>query len=339
MTECCEPALKQYRIDPETGELQQSLDGGETWENVPGSIYSAAIEPRPLSGEDGNNKKCEAANNAVDALKDVKTGIASKLELTYTFYDFLIAILVEIVALVLAGITGGTLVGLVVPLIPKIIELGRGIFGLTTADYNAMFTEEVWTTARCIMYCRIGANGKFDAAGWNLVKADLEDQLGSGATQAGANLAAMVDVWALKGLNHAAAIGAGTSGNCDDCDCPGCQATDWLWDETAFGAPAGDFTRDNDTGVVSGSSVPLIGTNYFGVSVADCCSVSLTTDIPDGTWDFRGIIGCDFEGEIPWFNEADPAWIPIPIDFLDTPVKALLLRGTNTFTASLHVSG
>lgn len=227
MAECCEDKQRAYRINPDTGEIEVSYDGGVTYETAPGTIYSNAVEPAPLAGEDGDVKRCEAANNVVDNLKDVQSGISSKLELTYTLFDFAVTILVEIIAIVLAGITGGTLAALVVPLIPKIIEIARSIFGLSSAAYDGLFTEIVWTTVRCIAYCHVGENGKFTAQAWTAVKNDLKQQLGSGSTQAGANLAAMVDVWSLVGLNHAAAIGAGTEGNCDDCDCNGCDLTDW----------------------------------------------------------------------------------------------------------------
>lgn len=221
MNNCCcdqnQPA--EYQINSETGEIEVSTDGGATFDEYAESIYATAITPAPLHGEDGDIKRCEAANNVVENLKDVQAGISEKLALTYTLYDFAIAILVEIVALVLAGITGGGAALLVVPLIPKIIETARAIFGLSQAAYDALFTESVWTAVRCIAYCNVSPNGKFTASAWATVKFELAQQLGSGATQAGANLAAMVDVWALTGLNNAAAIGSGGEGNCDDCVC------------------------------------------------------------------------------------------------------------------------
>lgn len=221
MSQCCcgqnQPA--QYQIDPLTGEINVSTDGGTTYDEYAESIYATAIEPAPLHGDDGDVKRCEAANNVVENLKDVQAGISANLALSYTLYDFAIAILVEIIALVLAGITGGALAVLVIPLIPKIIETARAIFGLSQAAYDALFTETVWTTVRCIAYCNVSANGKFSASAWATVKFELADQLGAGATQAGANLASMVDVWSLTGLNHAAAIGSGGEGNCDDCPC------------------------------------------------------------------------------------------------------------------------
>lgn len=228
VNDCCDDKDRRYRINSETGVIDVSMDGGEVWDEAPGTIYSGAVTPVPLPGLDGDVKRCEAANNVVDNLKDVQAGIATKIGLGEDLFDLCVEILIEIVALILAGVVGASLATLVLPLIPKILEVARGITGLSEAGYNALFTEAVWTTTRCIMFCHVGANGKFTAAAWSAVKVDLKNQLGAGATQAGANLAAMVDVWALPGLNHAAQIGAGTEGNCDDCDCAGCDLSGWV---------------------------------------------------------------------------------------------------------------
>jgi len=230
MNQCCcdSNQVKEYRISPTDGTIEVSTDGGVTYEEDASSIYAMSIEPVPLAGDDGNVKRCEAANNVVDNLKDVQAGISAKLGLTYTLYDFAVAILVEICAIVLVGLTGGlTIIPLVVALIPKIIETARAIFGLSQAAYDGLFTETVWTTTRCIVYCNVQANGKFTAGGWSAIKTQLAAQLGSGSAQAGSNLASMVDVWALTGLNHAAAYGAGSEGNCDDCPCGSCDFSAW----------------------------------------------------------------------------------------------------------------
>jgi hypothetical protein len=178
---------------------------------------------------------------------------------------------------------------LVVPLIPKIIETARAIFGLSAEDYEALFTETVWTTTRCILYCHVGANGKFNAAGWSSVKSDLKIQLGSGATQAGSNLAAMVDVWALTGLNHAAAFGAGSEGNCDDCPCSTC---DWsMWEQWVNGV-----ILSQDHSHITIQAVLVSGSWNAGVrnvNIHACCC-QVVYGIPEGQHiNTSGYIPCD----------------------------------------------
>jgi len=277
MSQCCcdQNTPKEYRISPIDGTIEVSSDGGVTWEEDATSVYAMSVEPVPLAGVDGSVKRCEAANNVVDNLKDVQAGISAKLAQTYTLYDFAVAILVEIIAIVLAGLTGLALAPLVIALIPKIIETARAIFGLSQAAYDALFTEVGWTTVRCIAYCNVQNNGKFTAAGWAKTKSDLEAQLGSGATQAGANLAAMVDVWALTGLNHAAAIGAGTEGNCDDCPC-GCDLSQWT---VAIGT---EISRDATS--ITIQSVVIDGSHVIALQGEGfCCTADSYTQSEQGS--------------------------------------------------------
>ena len=275
MTACCEDRLRQYRTNPETGEIDVTYDGGETYEPAPDTIYSNAVTPAPLAGEDGDVKRCEAANNIVENLKDVQAGISSKLELTYTLFDLCVTVLVEIIAIVLVGLATATLIALVIPLIPKVIEIVRQLTGLSQAAYNSLFSENVWTTVRCIAYCHVQANGKFTPSGWQAVKSDMKAQLGSGSTTAGANLASMVDVWALVGLNHAAAIGSGAEGNCDDCPCESCDLS--LWDTYHVGGEHGVILlQTEDEFIITASLLP--NNVYYAIIVSPdnniCCELN-----------------------------------------------------------------
>lgn len=210
------------RINPETGEVEISDDNGETWVTDPQSPYVQATIVKPLTGEDGDVKKCEASNNVIENLQDLQSTYSGYIGEFNSLADLLIALITAAVALLFLPVLGAALVALVTPIISKIFEIGRMLSGTTSEAYDGLFTTLVWNDVRCILYCHVSADGSFSEAAWASIMAEFKDTLGSGAQEAGANLAAMVDVWGVVGLNNAARLGSGAEGNCDDCECAGC---------------------------------------------------------------------------------------------------------------------
>lgn len=263
---CCgddSQVVKIHRINPVTGEIEVSSDDGGTWSTDPQSPYTQAIQQRPLSGTDGDIKRCEAANNVVENMKDLQAQYSNMIDTVTNIQDLLIEMIIAAAGMLFLPLAGALLLDALLPLAGKLIDLGRHLLGLDSAGYDAIFTEGNWTIATCILYCNVQSNGKFTQSGWSLSIAQLKSQLGSSFNDAGANMASMIDFWGLVGLNNAASIGAGAEGNCDDCEC--------------------------DCG---GETVGLTMVNFFGSDpVATGCNVKATSE-PDGevysvtwTWD------------------------------------------------------
>lgn len=210
------------RLNPDTGAPEISPDGGETWIPDPESVYVMATEAKPLGGADGDVKRCEAANNVVDHMKDLQAEWSTMVGQLTDFQDLVIQLLVAAVALLLAPIGIALLVTAVTTLIPKVAQLVRFLLGVTPEQYDALFTEENWTLARCIIYCNTPANAKYTEADRQAIMSQLRAQITNPSVWAGDSLACMVDVWDVVGLRNAARIGAGTEGNCDDCGCSEC---------------------------------------------------------------------------------------------------------------------
>lgn len=215
----CDEQVTIKRINPETGEVEISTDNGETWTTDPQSPYVLATIYKPLTGADGAVKRCEAANNVVEHLKDIQAAFSLKIGEINNVTDMLASIIVIAVGMLFLPLAGAALVALLSPLLTKLFEVARFLSGTTQAAYDALFTEENWTLTRCILYCNVGSDGTFSQGAWSTIQTEMKDQMGAGAQQAGANLAAMIDVWGVVGLNNAARIGSGAEGNCDDCPC------------------------------------------------------------------------------------------------------------------------
>jgi len=216
---CDDDKVVIKRINPETGQVEISDDGGVTWETDPQSPYVLATIYKPLSGEDGDVKRCEAANNVIEHLKDIQVDYSNKIGQINSLTDMIAAIIVTAVGMLFLPLAGAALIALLSPLIGKILETARFLMGTSQAAYDALFSEENWTITRCILYCNVSDDGSFTQVGWSKVIVEMKEQMGAGAQDAGANLASMVDVWGPVGLNNAARIGSGAEGNCDDCDC------------------------------------------------------------------------------------------------------------------------
>jgi len=217
------------RVNPITGYPEVSSDNGVTWQDDPESIYSQATEAAPLMILDTNTGRCEMANNVVNNLKDLQASYSSKIGQIDVVFDLVVELLVEAILMLLAPVVAAALLPLVVALIPKMIEVARALTQTDKASYDALFTNAVWDSVLCTIYCHAPDDGKFTQSQWLAIISEIRSQLGSGAQTAGANIAAMIDVWGVIGLTNASRLGSGGEGNCDDCNC-----SDEWWYEFDF---------------------------------------------------------------------------------------------------------
>jgi len=224
MSGCCgdEPTNQRYTAD---GYLEQSFDGGETWERDNSDPrFNSPIFP-PLPGADGDDKKCAAAASAAAVIDD---DIVQKLEESMTAAD----ILALIALVLLLFLSGGSLAPLIVGLVSAILATG-------IEATKAAFTTEVWDTFRCILYCNMADDGSFTEAQWQQVKADIFDQIGTSIAQT--FLITTVNAWGPAGLTNAARSGRVTEADCSDCDCTPdewCRVFDFTIDDQGWSPDA-----------------------------------------------------------------------------------------------------
>jgi len=217
------------RVNPVTGYPEISKDDGVTWESGPESAYSQATEAAPLRILDTNTARCEMANNVVENLKDLQATYSAKIGAIDVVFDMVVEILVAAIGILLIGLLPEVVIPLVIALIPKMIETARLLTNTTQAFYDGLFTNAVWDSVLCTIYCHAPDDGNFTEGQWLAIISEIKSQLGSGAQTAGANIAAMIDVWGVIGLKNASRLGSGAEGNCDDCDC-----SDEWWYEFDF---------------------------------------------------------------------------------------------------------
>lgn len=201
MSGCCgeDGTLSRFTED---GVFQQSDDGGATWHDAPeADPRNNTIQMPPIPGEDGEDKKCNAAasgmtyvkNNLIDSLND---GMA---------YGEVTAVAAAVVALL--GVTG---VGILLAAITGAIMLA-GVLVI-----QAAFTSEVWADYQCLLFCNMEDDGSFTLDGWGDLKNDINSTF-TGVTQI--ILWTWVNSVGYIGLTNSVRTGIAEDGDCSDCDC------------------------------------------------------------------------------------------------------------------------
>jgi len=227
---CCnDNKVTIHRLNPVTGAPEVSTDGGVVWTPDPESIYTKAVEAKPLDELDTELLRCKAANQVVGEMQRLQGVYSGYIGTIEDVEDFAITIITEVVAILLTGIVGVALLPLVVALIPKILQTIRALVSMTQEEYDALFIGSTWATALCIVYCSTPDDGEYTEAQWLTIQSQLRSKLGTTDETAGASLAGMVDVWGLVGLKNASRIGQSAGLDCDECSC-----SDEWWFEFDF---------------------------------------------------------------------------------------------------------
>lgn len=205
----------QFRVDPTTGNLERSDDGGATWQT------DTSHDPRfisPVLAMD--TADCNTAvlivgqvQQIVDQLKDVIAvagGIAG-----------LVGVLTSTIAAILSA--GAAL--------PLVVALGGATLGFSTAAIDAALTADVWERLMCNIQCVTLGATQITASMWEAIKARIvEDETGVAETI----LWNVVNFMGPAGIQNAVAMGvegAFLPADCEDCNCAG----EWCyeWDFTA----------------------------------------------------------------------------------------------------------
>lgn len=202
MMSCCNDNLPiQYRYTGD-GILQRSTDGGETWTDAP------QYDPRnyspqfpPMSGTDGDDKKCLAATGAADLIKqqvaDQLTDGMSRYTLSQLIEDWV-----------------RTYIDTSNPLLALLTVIANQIFALVIATLRPALTTEVFNTLKCILLENMASDASFSDVQWAAVRSDITAQI-SGI--AGIFLEHLVYLLGPVGLTNVARAGGAAEGSCTSC--------------------------------------------------------------------------------------------------------------------------
>jgi len=211
---CCEQTVL-HRVG-EGGTLEISTNGGVTWRPDPNDPRIIGTQlPNTISGE-GDDKKCNAANNAIGNFKDAQAAFGHSLSTATTILGLAAAIAAEIALLLFSAGTAAEI------LVPLIISTATALFGVLEADYNAEFTEDVWNDLTCDIFCTVGDDGQFDSTRLISLQAKVDAHFSDNVAL---TFQSILRGWGVLGLNNACIAGSTTASDCSGCDC-GCDGED-----------------------------------------------------------------------------------------------------------------
>lgn len=265
MSNCCPVPLTRVNAD---GTAEVSFDNGLTWEDA-GTLDPRVAAPQlpPIDDGDGN-KKCKASNRVVRQLKDLQIAWSANLGTGLTILQLALAFASGVIIIFLSlGSTAAIIV-------PALLALAAAVVGTGHDAYDLLFTDDVWDTVLCAIYCAIGDDGQFTQAQFNDLLATL-DSAGFDDTVA-LSFSSALSAWQVAGINNAAKIPTSDNLDCSDCACTGC-GFEWSIfgdDETHFHGQIIDVGEDYVT-VESGTA----GHCYMLIRTADNTQGCIVTEL------------------------------------------------------------
>lgn len=205
MSCCCDttnPPQYQYSV---VGVLQVSLDGGATWTDAPNAdVRNNSPRFPPISGSDGDDKKCAAATGAAKLVKEQVGNQLTDGMSRYTL-DQLIKDWVH------------TMIDTSNPFIALATVIANQIFALVIALLIPALTDDVYHKFACALYCSMGDDASFNDAQWADARGKITDDI-SGI--AGVFLEHLVYLLGKVGTTNLVRSAPDSTGDCSDCDCP-----------------------------------------------------------------------------------------------------------------------
>jgi len=213
---CCEDEITIKRIDPDTGRMQISTDGGDTWTSDPNDPQYAVIQLPPAVTSGVSNTKCDAATNALQRIMDIIAETSSNIATVSSVYELAVIITGAILAAAVMALTGGALSPVAVAITGIIWGAGSAAFTAGQAAFDDYWSSENLDIMLCALVDNIGDDGAFTEAqyqGWrsqakfNLPSSPARDLVMTAINAVGA-----------AGLSNMAANGAAADADCADCD-------------------------------------------------------------------------------------------------------------------------
>jgi hypothetical protein len=221
MSTCCtEPAIIK-RVNPTTGIIEQSTDGGATWKPAAGGIPSVIVQPVPPVTSGVAATKCDAATNVAGQVDVWIDQVSNDFVTATTLVEFGTAVLIAILAAVFAALSLGALTPIEALVLPTIGAGLAAAWGAGKAVFDAYWSTDIKDAILCAAYCNIGADGSYTdaqfSAFWQKCNNDLP------ASPAKMLFMGFLSSVGKEGLNAMAASGMSADADCSDCDCADCS--------------------------------------------------------------------------------------------------------------------
>jgi hypothetical protein len=317
---CTEPAIIK-RVNPTTGQVEQSTDNGATWKPVAGGLQSYIVNPVPPVSSGVAGTKCDAATNLAGQVDVWINQVTTDFDTATSLLEFGIAVLEAILLAVVTILSAGTLTAVEALVLPTIGAALFAAWGAGKAVFVAYWTTDIKDKILCAAYCNIGDDGSFTdaqfSAFWNKVNMDLPP------SPAKMLFMGFISSVGTSGVNAMAATGMSADADCSDCDCETtCNADNWNL-VNYNGSPVGTLvTRDDNSITLTGIGHPDFGTPYNAMIQTggdDICCVVFSITLVSGTMPLFFGVDC---GNPRWPSSPNG-----PFTVMVSNVNTLFLRG------------
>ena len=228
----------------ESTDTVESLIDGDWVENPEADPRRQTVYPPRVTSD----TKCDAAESVKDAFKNQIDGILTAIDGGATAF----AIAGTILGLFAFG-PFGVFISLALFIADQMLSAG-------TTALAAALTPEVWDDFACILYCNMDSNGRLDGAKMATVQSQISGDIGG---LAAGILNSMLNLAGFGGVNNLGSIGTST-GDCDECDCPG-------WPEIQWWTQALEVSPGVVTPLGEGKYRVSSGTNLFSGTYYNAC--------------------------------------------------------------------
>jgi len=227
MSQCCCDSSTQvieHRVNPATGQLEISTDGGVTWTLDPESPITVLEQwPAPVpSGVSGT--KCDAATNGKQHIEDLIAGSSEWLETAGTILELAVGVCTALLALIAAA-SAGTLAPAAAALATAIWAAAAAALEIGKTAFDAYWTSAERDKITCALFCTIGDDGAFTEAQYS---AFLAKWSADSTPSPAFNLVfSTLKAGGRKGLNNLCSYGSAAEADCSDCNCGTCDFSTW----------------------------------------------------------------------------------------------------------------
>lgn len=236
---CCVDIQITVRINPTTGMVEQSSDGGMTWQSQPGGLPSYIVEPVPPVTSGVSATKCDAATNVSGQVDAWITQVTNDFDTATSLLEFGTAVLEAILVAVITILSAGTLTAVEAVILPTIAAALYAAWGAGKTVFVDYWSTDNRNKVFCNAVCTIGEDGSFTDAQFSSFWGRCNNNLAS--SPAKMLFMGFLSSVGRQGLNSMAATGYSADSDCSSC-------TDCAPPPVSFYTPAlGWFTMEPTT--------------------------------------------------------------------------------------------
>ena len=309
--DCCVDIQILTQVNVDTGDLEISIDNGETWRPKPDAPKTFIVNPPPPVTAGVTANKCNAATDGMAQIDFWIDATAENFDTATTLLEFCFLVAASVAGAILVVLTGGGFGPFELAIIEAVGAALIAVWNGGKTEYVNYWTPEVKDVILCALYCTIGENGSFNQAQFLHFRKKMHDELPR--SNAKTLFLGVLDSVSLQGLNRMCATGTVGDADCGDCNCN----CDWMnWEIWIGGGTI--LTQTSSHIIVQGydRGDGAWEARVRNPNISDCCCK--VRCIVDGvTYNPTGQVGCGYTND----DESN-----IGFGYLDGAVNAIAFQ-------------